>query len=61
MFRAAVLDEFGYVDNIIVVDNIGFLPNLVRADIPGDIGNIGDYWNGTMFISPDSPDFPPHP
>lgn len=56
--RAAVLDDYGYVTNVIIVYDLNFMPNLVEAT---DDGNIGDYWDGTSFIRPWDPTFPPHP
>lgn len=56
--RAAQLDEFGYVINVIIVESLDFLPRLVLAETSG---NIGDYWDGDEFIGSDDPAFPPHP
>ncbi len=56
--RAALLDDYGYVINTIIVYDLNFMPNLVEAT---DTGTIGDYWDGTNFIRPWDPAFPPHP
>lgn len=54
--RAAVINEQGYVTNVILVPYIDFMPNLILAE---DEGNIGDWWSGTEFIRPEDPRFPP--
>lgn len=58
-FRAAMLDEYSYVWNIIIVDDINILPGLI-PDYES-VAGIGDFWDGVNFISFRSPDFPPHP
>ena len=54
--RAALIDEDGYVINVYIVPYLDFIPNLVLADVDGDIG---DWWSGTDFIDPTDPLFPP--
>lgn len=57
-FRAALLDDFSYVINVLVVSDINIIPNLVPAI---GTGNIGDFWDGVNFIVPSNPAYPPHP
>lgn len=56
-FRAALLDSFSYVINTIVVSDINVVPGLIATDT----GSIGDFWDGTDFIDPTNPAYPPHP
>lgn len=58
-FRAAMLDQYSYVSNVIIVDDINVLPGLI-PDMEG-VSAIGDYWNGSNFINPRDAAFPPHP
>lgn len=53
--RAAMLDEYNIVFNVIEVDYVDFFPNTVEATGRGDIG---DYWNGVDFIRPWDPAHP---
>lgn len=53
--RAALLDDDGYVINVVMVPSFDYMQNLVDARTAG---NIGDYWNGQEFIAPDDPRYP---
>lgn len=53
--RAALINERGIVVNVLEVPNLTIIPNLIIAETDG---NIGDYWNGEVYIRPWDPAHP---
>lgn len=62
MIRAAMLDGYSYVENVIALASeidLTIIPGLIW-DVES-VARIGDFWTGEVFIHSDDPQYPPHP